>query len=247
MSAFADSAKALIDPVDGPRSFVDQQRVVLPLLLVIAATAFAGSMYALRWDAAPAVIREMTMSGELQRNTEQEIADKITTAWRTKLVGGIALGLFVMPVLLLAFAGFMKFLAWLFGVTTTYVRALSVAVLAMLPKAIFHLAFGLAVLRQTALSDKMAKTLLPSNLAYFFPDAQGALAKVYGAVDFFTLWGVVLFGMGFSAATGMRKSRALLLAFVLFALWVGLTEIGLPALAQQGGGGGPGGPGRGPR
>lgn len=240
MSAIADSARALVDPVDGARSFVDARRIVIPLLILIGATAFAGAVFALRWDAAPSVIGEMAASGELARNTEQEIADAVTTAWRTRLVGGIASGIFAVPIVVLAFAALLKLIAWLFGVTLTYVKALSVAVLCMLPKAVFHIAFGLSVLRQTALSDKMAKALLPSNLGYFFPEQQGLLAKVLASLDFFSLWGVVLLGMGFSAGSGMRRSRSLLLAFVLFALYVGVMQVGLPALMQSGGGGGPG-------
>lgn len=246
MSALADSARALLDPVDGTKSFVDSRRIATPLLVLMAATAFGAAIFALRWDAAPSVIRDLAMSGELQRNTEQEIADKITMAWRTKLVGGLAGALFMVPIVTLVFAAILKFAAWLFGLSLPYVRALSVAVLAMLPKAIFHIGYGLAALRQTTVSDKMAKALLPSNLAALFPNEVGPLAKVYAAVDFFSIWGVLLLGMGFCAATGMRKSRSLLLAVVLFALYVGVFEIGLPALGGgQGGppGGARGGPG----
>jgi hypothetical protein len=57
-------------------------------------------------------------------------------------------------------------------------------------------------------------------------------------VDFFNLWSVGLLGLGFSSATGMRRSRALLLAAVLYAMYVGVFMVGLPAMAA--GGGGPG-------
>lgn len=234
MSAFVDSAKALVDPVDGARRFVEARRIVLPLLIAAAAVAFSGAAMAVRWDASRTVISELSMSGELTKNTEQEIADKIQTKERTRLVGGIANGVFVIPIVMLLFAAILKFAGWLLGTSLTYVKALSVAVLTFMPTALASFLRGLLALKQPAVTEGMGETLLPSNLGLLFPDAGPKLAKLLSAVDFFTLWGVVLLGFGFAAASGMRRSRALFLAFVLWAMFVGVFKIGLPAM---GGGG----------
>src|SRR4051812_3014467 len=90
MSAFADSAKVLVDPVDGSKRFIEARRIVLPLLLLAGSVALSGAAFAARWDAAPAVLTELTDDGELNKTTEQEIADKIQTRERTALIGGVA-------------------------------------------------------------------------------------------------------------------------------------------------------------
>ena len=55
------------------------------------------------------------------------------------------------------------------------------------------------------------------------------------AVDFFKLWTVGLLGLGFAAVTGMRRGWALLVVFVLYAMYVGVFMIGLPGMTAGGG------------
>ena len=80
-------------------------------------------------------------------------------------------------------------------------------------------------------------TLVPSSLAVL-KSVPPKLKLAAGAVDFFNLWSVGLLGLGFSSATGMRRSRAVLLMVVLFAMYVGVFAIGLPAMGEGAGGGG---------
>jgi hypothetical protein len=230
MSSFADSAKALVDPVDGSKRFIEARRIVLPLLILAGSVALSGAAFASRWDAGPAVLTELAESGDLAKNTEQEIADKIQTKERAALVGGVAKGLLLMPLLVLAFAALLKFAGWLLATSLTYVRALSVAVLSLMPMALYNVIFALSALRQQGLREGARETLVPTNLALFFPDVGPKLSKLLSTVDFFNLWGVALLGLGFAAASGMRRSRALILALVLYAMFEGVFRIGLPAM-----------------
>jgi len=230
MSAFADSARAMVDPVDGSKRFVEARRIVLPLLILAGSVALSGAAFASRWDAGPSVIQQLNDDGELSKNTEQEIADKIQTKERTALVGGVAKGLLLMPILVLVLAGLLKFAGWLLASSLTYVRALSVAVLSLMPLALYNFIFALAAFRQSGLSESAREELVPANLSFFIHDAGPKVSKLLVAVDFFNLWGVVLLGLGFAAASGMRRSRALILAFVLYAMFIGVFRIGLPAM-----------------
>lgn len=230
-----------MDPLDGMGAAIEARRWGWPLLWLCLSVALSGTAFALRWEAAPATIQRLQMTGELGRYSESELADEIQTSARKKLVGGIAKGLFVMPLLVLALAAVLWFTAWLFGTPAAFGRMMAVAALAMLPMALYHLIFALCAAAQYAMTEAQVETLVPSSLAVLdglSPKAR----KLLKTVDFFNLWSVGLLGLGFSAATGMRRGRALLLAVVLYVMYVGVFTIGLPAMAGEPGGRG-GGPG----
>jgi hypothetical protein len=189
------------------------------------------------------VVQELQMTGKLERLTETEIAEEIQTATRKALVGGIAKGVFVMPLLALVLAAALWVAGWLFETPAPFARLMSAAALALLPIALYHLIFAICALAQHSMSLARVPELVPSSLAVL-EGLSPKMKKVLGAVDFFNLWSVGLLGLGFSSATGMRRSRALLLCFVLYVMYVGVFSIGLPELMA----GGPGGPGgrRGP-
>jgi hypothetical protein len=216
---------------------IEARRWVWPLLFLCLSVSLSGTVFALRWDAAPATLQEMQMTGELSRNTESEIAEKIQTASRKALVGGIAKGVFVMPLTVLALAAVLWFVAWLFGTPAPFGRMMAVAAIAMLPIALYHLIFAGCAAAQHTMTLERVSTLVPSSLA-MLEGLTPKLKRVLGGVDFFNLWSAVLMGLGLSSATGMRRGRAVLLALVLYAMYVGVFMIGLPAMT-----GGPGGPG----
>jgi hypothetical protein len=243
MTSLAQPARVLIDPIDGMGAAIEARRWVWPLVILAVCVALSGAAFALRWDAAPAVLQKMQMSGDVARMSEAEISDEITTSVRKVLVGGIAKGVFVMPFLTLMLACVLWVCAWLFGTPAAFGRLMAAAAIALLPIALYHLIFAGCALAQHTLTEARALTLVPSSLAVLQtlpPKFKGAAAHV----DFFNLWSVGLLGLGFSSATGMRRSRALLLVGVLFIMYVGVFAIGLPAIAAAGGGGGGGRGGR---
>ncbi len=240
MSSLAQPARVLVDPLDGMGAAIEARRWVWPLLFLCLSVSLSGTAFALRWDAAPATLQKLEMSGEIGRYSESELADEIQTASRKALVGGIAKGVFVMPLKVLVLAAVLWFAAWLFGTSAAFGRMMAVAAIAMLPVALYHLIFAGCAAAQYSMTEARVETLVPSSLAAL-SGLSPKLQKVLGAVDFFNLWSVGLLGLGISSATGMRRSRALLLAVVLYAMYVGVFAIGLPAMG--GGPGGHGGPG----
>jgi len=247
MTSLAQPARVLVDPIDGMGVAIEARRWVWPLVLLSLCVALSGSAFALRWNAAPAVVQKLQQSGELGRYSESELADEIQTASRKALVGGIAKGVFVMPLQVLLLAAVLWFAGWLFGTPAAFGRMMSVASIAMLPIALYHLIFAVCAVAQHSMTEAQVQTLVPSSLAVLkglSPKLQPALR----AVDFFNLWSVVLLGLGFASATGMRRGRALLLAVTLYVMYVGVFLIGLPGMSGgEGGPGGRGGPGRGGR
>lgn len=219
---------------------IEARRWVWPLLFLCLSVSLSGTAFALRWEAGPATLQRLQMSGEIGRYSESELADAIQTASRKALVGGIAKGIFVMPLMVLALAAVLWFAAWLFGTPAAFGKMMAVAAIAMLPIALYHLIFAVCASAQYAMTEARVETLVPSSLAVL-DGLSPKVQRVLKGVDFFNLWSVGLLGLGFSAATGMRRGRALLLAAVLYAMYVGVFMIGLPAMA--GGSGGRGGPG----
>jgi Yip1 domain len=219
---------------------IEARRWVWPLLFLCLSVSLSGTAFALRWEAAPATIQRLQMTGDMGRYSESELADEIQTDSRKALVGGIAKGVFVTPLKVLLLAAVLWFTAWLFGTPAAFGRMMTVASIAMLPIALYHLIFAFCAAAQYSMTEARVESLVPSSLAVL-DGLSPKVEKLLRAVDFFKLWSVGLLGLGFASATGMRRSRALLLAGVLYLMFVGVFLIGLPAMG--GGPGGPGGPG----
>ena len=240
MSSFAQPTRVLLDPLDATGVAVEARRWLWPMLLLVICVSASGTAFYLRWDATPSVIAQMQAEGKMERMTETELSEEVQTASRKALVAGIAKGVFVMPLLTLLLAAGLWVCAWLLDRSAPFGRLMSAAAVALLPIALYHLVFVCCALAQHSLSESRVQDLVPSSLAVL----QGLTPRVQRAlrgVDFFNLWSVMLLGLGFSAATGMRKGRAVLLCLALYCLFVGVFFVGIPGMPQ--GGKGPGGGG----
>lgn len=227
--------KSIVDPVDGVRAAVEQRRWLAPMLFTMAALSLAAVAVYLRYDAGPSTVRMLEMTGEMKATTEQELRDKIETARNVVLVAGVAKAVFVTPLLLLGMAVALKFTGWLLGVKSKFSKVFTAASLAMLPAAVGALVLAGCALAQPSITELPPTSLVPSSLAAFIHPASTKVGSVLKALDFFNLWGAVVLGLGFSQASDMRRGRAVLLGVVLYAMWAGVTMIGLPAMMMGGG------------
>src|SRR5438132_1398594 len=100
--------RVLLDPVDGAPAAVESRRWFWPLFALAVAVSLSGAATAVRWDATPQVVRELTDEGELAKSSEREIREKVQTAERIRLVAGVAKGVFLMPLAVLALAVALK-------------------------------------------------------------------------------------------------------------------------------------------
>lgn len=221
--------RALVNPVDGVGPQVEGRRWVWPLLLLSAAVSLSGASVALKWDGTAEVLKGLG-AGELSRMSERELLDQVQTRERTRLVGAVAAGIFLMPLSVLGAAVSLKLGGWLLGAKATFAGCFTAAAVAMLPVAVFHLILAAAAFRQVALVDSQLGTLVPSSLSALFPQVGPRVARCLSALDFFNLWSAVLLGIGYSAASGMRRGRAVLFGLVLYLAWAGAFLIGLPGL-----------------
>ncbi len=227
--------QALLDPVAFVPKAVEGRRWALPLLLLCAAVSFSGLAFASRLDASAAVLKKMEASGELQKASERELNEEVQQAQRIALVAGAAKGVFVMPLVLLLVAVALKIAAWLAGKKLVFAEAFTVAAIAFLPIAVFHVLYGVVALKQPVVTASMAQDLLPSSLAGLVPPEAVKLGRALRQVDFFNVWSAVLLGLGFAKGTKLHPSRGLALGLVLY-LMLSAVLVGLPGLAPPGGG-----------
>lgn len=245
-SSFARLMRSLVDPLDGVPAAVADRVWVLPLIVVVLCSTLAQAAIAIRWDNQTAVVQQMQAAGELKNATEAELTDKIETANRVKLVGGVAIGLIGPLISLLLLALGLRSGAWLLDLRPAFRACLAAAGIALLPLALADLIALLSALARPQLDTAELVHLVPSSLAVLWPKAAPKAQQALAALDFFKLWSVALLGLAFAAATGMRRRAALPLMLTCYLLFSG-ASIGAASLAADaaktapGAGGEPGG------
>jgi hypothetical protein len=238
MEAVSLPLKTLIDPVGAIPRAVSAQRWLVPLLLVAVVTAAAGAVVALRLDSSRAVISQLQTSGQIATASEREIDEAIEQAGRVALVGGIAKGLLLMPLLTLLLAAMLKIAAWLTGQKTLFMELFTVAALAMLPAGLAHVIELISAARLEIITPAMLQSLAPTSLAALVDDASPRLLRVYRAIDLINIWGALVMGLGFAASARMPAWKGALFGLFLYVLFASAFMVGLPGLAPSPGAGG---------
>ncbi|MBX7116132.1 MAG: YIP1 family protein [Myxococcaceae bacterium] len=206
------------------------------LIWLCLAGAFFGFMVGDRVDTRRVVTAKMAKEGSLAKASERELSEAIQQEQRVTLVAGVAKGLLGMPVFVFFIAVALKVLAWLLGRKALIADTWSAACVAMLPVALSFLLAGLAATTYEALTPAQIPQLLPSSLAALISDAGPKLMRVWSAVDIFAVWAAVLLGLGFAAASHMKRSAGVAYGLLLWVLYSATFQIGLPGLmAAQGG------------
>lgn len=234
MVSVVQPAKVLIDPVDAVPVAIEGRRWVVPLLALMVLTALSGAAFALKLDPSLEVISQLELTGQLKAMPEAEVVEKITMAQRLALVTGVAKGLFAMPFFVLLLAAALKFAAWLFDRPVKFGQAFTVSALSFLPVALFHGIFALAAFASRGVARGDEGALVPSSLAALGLSAGPKLERLLPAIDFFNLWAVGLLGLGFAAASGMKRRCALAWVVFMYALFVGVTTLGIGTMGDDG-------------
>jgi hypothetical protein len=236
MDSISLSLKTLVDPVGALPRAVEARKWLLPLMLVSALTAASGVAMAVKIDASRLVIPKMQMSGELAKASEREIDESVQQAQRVGIVAGVAKGLFVMPLAVLLLAVVVKLASWLLGRKVLFGACFTAAALATLPVAVLHGIEAVSALRQVGLTPAGAASLVPTSLAYFFPDAGPKLGRLYQSLDFINLWGALMLGLAWGAGAKVKPWQGALFGLGLYVLFACAFLIGGPGLAQGMGG-----------
>jgi hypothetical protein len=226
--------RAVLDPVGAVPRAVEGRRWLAAVVLVSVLTALSGAAVAIRLDASRLVIPQMAMSGELAKASEREISESVEQKQRVGLVAGVAKGVFLMPLLVLALGVVLKVAAWLLGRKALFAECFTAAALAMLPMALLRLLEVVVALKTPVLTPAMAATLVPSGLAAFVEVASPGLGRAVAAVDLVNIWSSLILGLGFAAATRWAPWKGALFGLLLYVLFASAFLVGLPGLPMGG-------------
>jgi hypothetical protein len=229
-------ARTLTVPAAGLADAVERRRS----LAALALSTFAA--LALTAVAVPRVDYERAAAAELDRGpkaaemTPHDRDEKLATA---RKMGGIAAwaGAAVGPALAALGAAAALFLAFrVAGTRPPFRETFAVASHGLVPVWLASLLAIPSVLAHAPVRPEDLGRLLPSSAAALLPPgAPAPLAGALGGLDLFALWAVALVATGMARASGASRRRAAVVTLVLYAAWVALAKVALPALAAGGG------------
>ena len=232
---------ALVAPDVGMERVARRERVLVPFLFALFCSVLAAGASSYRIDARDATLANLDRSGQLKTMSDRQIEDQTKDAERTYVVKTISLGVVWPPVKLGLLCVGLLGLSWFVRGRAKGKAVAAVAAAAMIPGAIGDLlSVGAAVGRQSIPPE--GPPLLPADLASMWAQISshplaGALARLLGAFDIFSLWGALLAGYGLAAAANLPLRRA------MTATLIGWLCIHVLIAAMTGGGAGPqGGP-----
>lgn len=235
-------ARTLASPSLGLASAADRRRSLTALALsTLAALAFAAVVVP-RVDYERAAAAKLDASPKAAETSPQDREDALVTARKVGVIGGWA-GAATGPALVALVAAVLLFAGFrVAGTRPAFRDTFAVAAHGLLPVWIGKaLAIPAALAHAPIPPDDVAR-LLPSSAAALLPArAPPALAGALGAVDLFALWALALVATGMARASGASRRRAAIVTVVLYAAFVAVVRVALPAAAAAGAGPG-GGP-----
>jgi hypothetical protein len=228
-SSFGRLIGALVSPGKTFRSIAERPTVLVPLLLFMLTIGAVGFLTAHRTDYRDVLTQASREKGR-DAPTEQQIELTQKVAAPSAAVAA--------PVIVTLFVLFSAFLYWvafkLLGSDFSFKTSFSVVLHAGMPALVGALlsipvilsydSIGYAEMRGTG------GNFLRSNLAFLAPEGAPAwLTALYGSIDFFSLWGLVLTVIGFRAASRLPTRTVAVTAVVIWLLFVAV-RVGWVAL-----------------
>lgn len=217
------------------RSIAARPTWILALVVVTAASLFAGWAVADRTDPEEMVEGQLEMMGQddLPPEKVEEMVEQQRGRSPAVMLGiGGAASVAVFFLVAFFFWGAFRLL----GSEIEYRQSAATLVHAWMPLAIAALLNLPLVLSRRSLTFEEASTggyLLTSSLAAFAPeDASRVVETLLASVDFFTIWTLVLLVIGYRVVAGVSRGAALGTVLTLWLAWVGL-KVGFTALMSS--------------
>jgi hypothetical protein len=222
---------ALLFPDTAMERVAKTGRARWPLLFAIVCSLALGGAEAYRVDAREATLKEVEMSGQLKNMSDKQIEDQTKGAERSFIVKRLALAAVRAPlrVYLASLIG-LYVIAWFLRGRVNGGELQAVVGAAMIPHAIGDLLSAGSALLHSKL-DPEHGALIPRSLADVLTaldwSAPMAVAKLAGAVDFFSLWAAILLAFGLAPAAQLPRGKAIAATMVAWVLWRLLTQVAL--------------------
>jgi hypothetical protein len=204
------------------------------LLIAISSYAFIATVASkIGWEQVSE--NQMKMNPKAAERMEQMTPDQRAQALKmgVTITKGISYAIPVVSLVIMALiaAVVMATLNFGFGADVTFARALAVVVYANVVSIIKAILVIVTLFAGASPEDFTFQNPLASNLGYFVNMSEHrALYALGSALDIFTIWTLVLTGIGFACVSRAKRGTALGVVFGWWALMT-LVSVGFAALA----------------
>jgi Yip1-like protein len=201
------------------------------LLVIVVVSAISASIWIPSIDVEELIRRRLESSQQNVDAAQLESVIQFTSRLRWLMFLGPIV--FFQPV---AFAVVALVFYLVFRVTGSeqrYQQSLAVTVHSFMPLAVAALlAIPLLLSRGSISADEvMSGGVLASNLGFLAgEDASPATVALLQSLDFFSLWSIVLLGIGYSRSTGLPRLSVAISVVAMWALWI-LARVGMASAA----------------
>jgi hypothetical protein len=202
------------------------------LLVIVVFSAISAAIWIPSIDVAELVRRQITSSGQNVDAARLDTIIEMTSRMRWVMFLGPVIVFQPIAVAVVAFIFYLVFRVT--GSEQRYDQSLAVTTHSFLPVAVASLlSIPLLLTRGGSMSTEelMAGGALASNLGVFAPeDAPPAVEAMLQSVDFFSVWTLVLLGIGYVRSTGLPRLSVAISVVAMWGLWV-LARVGMAQAA----------------
>jgi hypothetical protein len=225
-------ARALTAPSTGLAAAVERRRSLSALAVATLASLALAAAVVPRVDYEGAAARRLDRAPNAAEQTPHDREAALATARKVGEIAGWA-GAAAKPALAALGAAVALFLAFrVAGTRPGFRETFAVAAHGLLPVWLAGLAAIPAALAHAPIPPEEVARLLPSSAAALLPrTAPAPLAGALAGLDLFALWAVALVAAGMARASGASGRRAGAVTLVLYAAWIAVAHVALPALA----------------
>jgi hypothetical protein len=224
---------ALAEPQRALPAAVERRSALLPILAATVASLALAATVATRADVEGAVLQRLSSGPQADQISPHDLAEKVEQGRKLAVASGYAVALGG-PAATAALAALGLALGFrLAGARPSLRASFSAASWGLLPGGLRALLTIPAVIRLAPVRPDDVPRLLPSSLAALLPTgaaASGPLGLAAAALDLFSLWAVVIAGLGMAEAAQVPRRRAIALTAVLFVASVAVFRVALPTL-----------------
>jgi hypothetical protein len=233
MSFPARLAGIFVEPKETFADVVRRPDIIWPLAVtVISGVVFTETMLA-KVGMERIIRNQLEQGGQAARMSPEQLEQAVSQG--AGIAGTIAhvMGVVAAPIYLLIVAGIgLAILNSFFGAQLKFKTVFSVTCYSQLV-GILGVLTGLAVILFGDVERFNAQNPMPTNIGFFLNPLETSkpLLALTSSFDIFTVWGLILLGIGLSEAVG-RKVKAVsifLIYFGLWSVWI-LGKVGLAAL-----------------
>jgi len=207
---------------------------ILPPLALGILTTIAFSEVMLAKIGMERIIRmQLEQSGRLSSMTPDQVDQAVTQGAKFGAIVTHVIGVAAVPIIMLILAAIgLGIVNLIFGAKTKFSTAFSVTCYANFVGVLGGI-LGIVVMLFGDPEHFNPNTPVPTNVGFFFPQATTSkpLFALVSSLDLFSIWFMVLLGIGF-AATTQRKAKTSSVFLVFLGLWAiyVLAKVGIAAM-----------------